>query len=83
MKAELVLLALAAGLAGGACSSAPKLPPGLPPPEYEHPAATPWPDPDAGTAPNAEGVPSLAEAKPSEAADSVNAQPGSAGAPGE
>jgi sec-independent protein translocase protein TatB len=49
---------------------------GLPPPEYERPAVTPWPAPDAGTAPVSESAPNSAEAKPGEAK-------GSAGAPGE
>jgi hypothetical protein len=76
------LLALAAGMASAACSSAPKLPPGLPAPEYERPAVSPWPATDAGTAPQAEAPQSLAPAKPGEPADLVDAESGSAGAPG-
>jgi hypothetical protein len=49
------------------CSGTPKLPPGLPPPEYERPAATPWPPVSASakesfeSAPAPDPIPAVAE----------------------
>jgi hypothetical protein len=74
--------ALALGFTFMACSGAPRVPPGLPAPEYEQPEVTPWP-PDAGGEPQAEAEAAKPEgaATPESAASSPD--PASAGAPGQ
>jgi hypothetical protein len=78
MTRSVVALVLAGPLLGGC--SAPQLPPGTPPPEYETRTLPPWPGAAAGAA----GLPSNGAPEP---ADTVSPQalppgPGAAGAGG-
>jgi hypothetical protein len=70
------LVAIAVGVSFLGCS-APKLPPGLPPPEYEPPKVTAWPPPDARAEASAELPPSDAGAP--EAGTGTDPAPSDAG----
>ena len=55
-RASFARVGLAVGLVLAACSGAARVPPGLPPPEYEQPGASPWPPADAGVVPLGDGA---------------------------
>ncbi|HVY27388.1 MAG TPA: hypothetical protein VHB79_12610 [Polyangiaceae bacterium] len=59
-----------------ACGAA-KLPPGLPPPEYEEPHAEPWPPAPASAAPAAAAAPPAAEPEPAAPAGPAGGSGGS------
>jgi hypothetical protein len=63
MKSRSLLLCLCLF---SACGGAAKLPPGLPPPEYEEPRVEPWPPASASAAPTAapEAPPAASSAEP-------------------
>ncbi|HWA74890.1 MAG TPA: hypothetical protein VG937_21250 [Polyangiaceae bacterium] len=77
-RSSFARVGLAVGLVLAACSGAARVPPGLPPPEYEQPGASPWPPADAGVVPLGDGA-----AQAEEAPAPPPAVPGAAGAPGE
>jgi hypothetical protein len=78
-------LTLVLGLmgAGAGCSGSKRLPPGLPAPEYERPAVTPWPPADAGvTTRPVEDVPAIGDGE-GQGPTAAPSHRGMAGAPGE
>jgi hypothetical protein len=77
-RAAFARVGLFVGFSLAGCSGVAHVPPGLPPPEYEQRAASPWPPADAGVAPAENG------ASPSELGPAKQpAESGAAGAPGE